>query len=61
VTRYVRVEPKRSDEAAAAALAVAAGIGVGAFVFYLARTLLSKEDLRRGRDEDEPRAIGPGG
>jgi hypothetical protein len=44
-TRYVRGEPGRSETFSAAVASVAVAAAVGAVTFYLARLLLSRQDV----------------
>jgi hypothetical protein len=44
-TRYVRGEPGRSETFSAAVASVAVAATVGAVTFYLARLLLSRQDV----------------
>ena len=49
MTRYARRTPAKTELLAAAAASMAVAVGVGAVTFYLARILLSRDELVTGR------------
>lgn len=55
--RWIRLRPGREENVRAASLAFGAAAGVAAAVFYFARILLSREEVRpleRAESPEEP-------